>query len=346
MQIGPSPNQSNADRRQNTQLNGSAETKAIVKRNELARSKQFKPITEKKAVDTFKQSPPVEKNNHDETPGKPVESVPSPAEATDTLQTMSDDEDSVFEEGGETPAVARAVKLLKTSPTADFRSAKIQSDIKKLQGAKDFLRETVLVLETMIAGLQADIIRHGTRAQQESFQSDKLHWESVINKHKKNFGERARPFRKGAHKTGRKGSGRLFKDILTTGESITVREEKGITTKRAARDAVLRARRISEERRQLGPIGHPSAEGALVSAAFGRTVSRGSGLSEGVSRGPSQISSVGTARRDPSQRGQSLGAHGSRSPSSVPPEGVLRSMSTQRSGSSEVSLVARNIQRF
>ena len=212
---------------------------------------------------------------------------------------MSDDEDSLFEEGGETP-VARAVKLLKTSPGADFRSAKIQSTIKKLQGAKDFLRDTVLVLETMIAGLQVDIIKHGTRAEQESFQSSKLHWESVINKHKRKFGERARPFRHGAHKTGsRKGSGRLYKDILTTGESITVREEKGITTKRAQRDELMRQRRISEERRQLGPQTIQSAEGALVSAAFGRTVSRGSGLSEQAPARPG----YSPMRDDPPQAG-------------------------------------------
>ena len=121
-----------------------------------------------------------------------------------------------------------------------------------------------------------------------------------LNKHKKKFGERARPFRKGAHKTGvRKGSERLFKDILTTGESITVREEKGIMTKRAARDALMRARRISEERRQLGPPTIQSAEGALVSAAFGRTVSRGSGLSAPVRPAYSPMRDVGGQRGPP-----------------------------------------------
>ena len=290
MQISPSPNASNADERLNTQLNGGANVKAIAQRNEHLRSKSA--TTVKTEPESFKSAPTVEKNNVDKTPGTPVTAVLATAEATDVLQTMDDDTDSMFEEGGkrkeipESPSDIRArskkhpLKLLKTSVEVSFRQAKIQSSLKKLRNAKKYEASTVMVLDTLIRGLVSDIPRM-SRHQRESFLGNKVHWESVIAKHKKQFGQREVPFRAGKGSKGRSGSARPFKDIDTRSSSITTREEKHITELRKTRDESLLKRRESEERRQLGgPHGNPSAEGVLASAAFGRTTRAGGGLSE------------------------------------------------------------------
>ena len=318
MQISPSPNASNADERLNTQLNGGANVKAIAQRNEHLRSKSA--TTVKTEAESFKSAPTVEKNNVDRTPGKAVTAVPSPAEATDVLQTMDDDTDSVFEEGGkrkeipESPADIRArskkhpAKLLKTSVEVSFRQAKIQSSLKKLRNAKQYEASTVMVLETLIRGLVDDIPRMA-RHQRESFLGNKVHWEDVIAKHKKHFGQREVPFRAGKGSKGRSGSLRKFKDIDTRSESITRREEKHITERRKTREETQIQRREDEERRQLGPVErHPSAEGVLGSAAFGITTRARGGLSE---------SAVVVARPAPPKRpalspmrDDALGPHG------------------------------------
>ena len=260
MQISPSPNASNADERLNTQLNGGANVKAIAQRNEHLRSKSA--TTVKTEAESFKSAPTVEKNNVDRTPGTAVTAVPSPAEATDVLQTMDDDTDSMFEEGGkrkeipESPSDIRArtkkhpAKLLKTSVEVSFRQAKIQSSLKKLRSATKYEASTVMVLDTLIRGLVSDIPRMA-RHQRESFLGNKVHWESVIAKHKKQFGQREVPFRAGKGSKGRSGSARPFKDIDTRSSSITTREEKHITELRKTREESLLKRRESEERRQL-----------------------------------------------------------------------------------------------
>ena len=285
MQISPSPNASNADERLNTQLNGGAHVKAIAQRNEQLRLESV--TTLKSETESFKSAPAVEKNNVDKTPGKAVESVPSPAEATDVLQTMDDDTDSMFEEGGkrkeipESPQALLARTKKKTRPVSvDHRQAKIQSSLKKLRNAKQYEAATVMVLETLIRGLTGDIPRM-SRHQRESFLGNKVHWESVIAKHKKQFGQREVPFRAGKGSKGRSGSARGFKDIDTRSESITRREENLITELRKSREETLIQRREEEERRQLGPVErHPSAEGVLGSVAFGITTRAGGGLSE------------------------------------------------------------------
>ena len=199
------------------------------------------PLQKKARIDDFSASPTVLTNNFDRTPGTSVNAnrTVSPAQSNDMLTVMSEDENPFAAAPTPPASVLRAQQLLSRQRAGpDFRSAKIQSDIKELATAGKYNPEKVLVLETLIRNLEEDTLSRGTRAERESFQSSKAAWVKVLTKHKQTYGQRLRrPPAKGP------GGQRQFRNIDTRQSSISLREDKGLTLRKKQREELMNKRR-------------------------------------------------------------------------------------------------------
>ena len=253
-----SSNSSVCDRRTMNESVGGAEARQVIKGvtvkvaalinvyGSQAKSKTKTPISS-----NFKVAPPKQSNNFDKIPGVVVETPVAPAIAATVLDTMSEGEDSLFEEGGgvSMKAVERAQELLKLSAggARTQRSLEITQQIQALSDATEFKAHNVMVIETMIHDAEIQLANSGTQQEKETFTSNKVNWVSALNKHKRLYGRRDKPFAAKKQAKAQKSGKRLHKDIDTRGLSTTGREEKGLEGQRARRNELMRKRREKSE---------------------------------------------------------------------------------------------------
>ena len=253
-----SSNSSVCDRRTMNESVGGAEARKVIKGvtanvkalinvyGSQAKSKTKTPISS-----NFKVAPPKQSNNFDKMPGVVVKTPLAPAIESIVLDTMSEGEDSLFEEGGgvSMKAVERAQELLKLSAggARTQRSLEITQQIQALQDATEFKAHNVMVIETMIHDAAIQLANSGTQQEKETFASNKVNWVSALNKHKRLYGRRDKPFAAKKQAKAQKSGQRLHKDIDTRGLSVTGREEKGLEGQRARRNELMRKRREKSE---------------------------------------------------------------------------------------------------
>ena len=253
-----SSNSSVCDQRTMNESVGGAEARKVIKGvtanvkalinvyGSQAKSKTKTPISS-----NFKVAPPKQSNNFDKIPGVVVETPLAPAIAATVLDTMSEGEDSLFEEGGgvSMKAVERAQELLKLSAggARTQRSLEITQQIQALIDATEFKGPNVMVIETMIHDAEIQLANSGTQQEKETFTSNKVNWVSALNKHKRLYGRRDKPFAAKKQAKAQKSGKRLHKDIDTRGLSVTGREEKGLEGQRARRNELMRKRREKSE---------------------------------------------------------------------------------------------------